>query len=216
MINLYDYKTENALPSEMKTAERKALSYAYDQQKKMFIERIERVKIWADLEKVPDDKLDTLAVENRVLFYNSDLEPSVKRKLILNSIYWYTKLGTRQAMEEMLNTFFDGEESKIIEWYEYGGEPYHFNIKTTASISDDDFSELRDMVDRVKNARSRLDSIETASRATLNPYIASQIFTRTKNPAITEGFRLQDVTKENVYYSSDCKTVAQRNQPIYD
>lgn len=216
MIKLIDYHTENALPYEMKTPERKSLSYAFDKQKEKFINKLTRAYIWAQLESVSDDKLDMLAVENRVLLYNSDLSPDIKRNLIANSIYWQTKLGTREAMEEMLDTFFDGEESKIIEWYEYGGEPYHFNIKTTASISDDDFSELRDMIDSVKNARSRLDSIETVRKAMFNSYIASQIFTRTKNPAITEGYCLQNIIKENIFYAADCKTVSQRNQPIYD
>ena len=106
MISLKDYRTEDALPTEMKTIERRALAYAFDRQKQKYIDRIARVLIWADLEHVSDDKLDFLAVENRVLFYNSDLDPSVKRKLILNSIYWYTKLGTRQAMEEMIDIVF--------------------------------------------------------------------------------------------------------------
>ena len=91
MIKLADYRTENALPSEMKTPERIALSYAFDVQKKKYFDRVRRVYIWADLESVSDDKLDFLAVENRVLFYSPSLAPSVKRNMIRNSIYWYMK-----------------------------------------------------------------------------------------------------------------------------
>ena len=103
MIKLADYRTEDAFPSEMKTASRCAAAYAFDQEKKRILEAKKRVLIWASLENVPDDKLDVLAVENRVLFYNSGLDPSIKRQLIQNSIYWYMKLGTRQAMEEMID-----------------------------------------------------------------------------------------------------------------
>ncbi len=85
--------------------------------RKRILEAKKRVLIWASLENVPDDKLDVLAVENRVLFYNSGLDPSIKRQLIQNSIYWYTKLGTRQAMEEMIDIVFQNDNSSVEEWY---------------------------------------------------------------------------------------------------
>ena len=121
MIKLVDYRTENALPSEMKTPERIALSYAFDRQKKLYFDRVKRLYIWADLECVSDDKLDFLAVENRVLFYSPSLAPNVKRNLIRNSIYWYMKLGTRQAMEEMIDTVFGNENTSVEEWFSYAG-----------------------------------------------------------------------------------------------
>jgi P2-related tail formation protein len=174
MINLYDYKTENALPSEMKTAERKALSYAYDQQKKMFIERIERVKIWADLNQVEDNKLDFLAVENRVLFYNSSLDPSVKRTLITNSIYWYMKLGTRQAMEEMINIVFGNENTSIEEWYTYAGEAFHFRIAVGTTVTQTSIKEFLQYLNTIKNARSRFDFMIFQNGITLNFKLKSE------------------------------------------
>lgn len=157
MIKLSDFRTENALPAEMKTAERKSLTYAFDRQKKKFIERISRLYIWADLEKVDDDKLDFLAVEQRVLFYNTNLEPDVKRKLILNSIYWYMKLGTRQAMEEMIDIVFGNENTSVEEWYTYSGEPYHFRIAVGTEVSQTSISEFLSYLNKVKNSRSRFD-----------------------------------------------------------
>lgn len=68
MIKLADYESAKAFPAEMRTPERIALAYAFDRQKKKFIERMERAYIWADLEKVEERYLDALAVENRVLF----------------------------------------------------------------------------------------------------------------------------------------------------
>jgi P2-related tail formation protein len=174
MINLYDYKTENALPSEMKTAERKALSYAYDQQKKMFIERIERVKIWADLNQVEDNKLDFLAVENRVLFYNSSLDPSTKRTLITNSIYWYMKLGTRQAMEEMINIVFGNENTSIEEWYTYAGEAFHFRIAVGTTVTQTSIKEFLQYLNTIKNARSRFDFMIFQNGITLNFKLKSE------------------------------------------
>ena len=174
MIKLVDYKTENALPSEMKTPERMALSYAFDKQKKRYIDRLIRVRIWSDLESVDDDKLDFLAVENRVLFYNSDLSPEIKRSLIRNSIYWYMKLGTRQAMEEMIDTVFGNENTSIEEWYTYAGEPFHFRIAVGTEVTQTSISEFLRYLNRVKNARSRFDYMVFQNGITLNIYQISE------------------------------------------
>lgn len=157
MIKLADYRTENALPSEMKTPERIALSYAFDMQKKKYFDRVRRVYIWADLESVSDDKLDFLAVENRVLFYSPSLAPSVKRNMIRNSIYWYMKLGTRQAMEEMIDTVFGNENTSVEEWFTYAGEPFHFRIAVGTEVTQTSIKEFLKYLNQVKNARSRFD-----------------------------------------------------------
>lgn len=157
MIKLVDYRTENALPSEMKTPERIALSYAFDRQKKRYFDRVKRLYIWADLECVSDDKLDFLAVENRVLFYSPSLAPDVKRNLIRNSIYWYMKLGTRQAMEEMIDTVFGNENTSVEEWFSYAGEPFHFRIAVGSEVTQTSIKEFLQYLNQVKNARSRFD-----------------------------------------------------------
>lgn len=174
MIKLVDYRTENALPAEMKTAERIALSYAFDRQKKKFFDRLKRVYIWADLESVDDDKLDFLAVENRVLFYNSALAPDVKRSLIRNSIYWYMKLGTRQAMEEMIDTVFGNENTSVEEWYTYAGEPFHFRIAVGTEVTQTSIKEFLQYLNRIKNARSRFDYMVFQNGITLTLYQRSE------------------------------------------
>ena len=174
MIKLADYRTEKALPAEMRTPERIALAYAFDMQKKKFIERMERVYIWADLEKVDDNKLDFLAVENRVLFYNTGLAPAVKRNLIRNSIYWYMKLGTRQAMEEMIDTVFGNENTSVEEWYTYAGEPFHFRIAVGTEVTQTSIKDFLRYLKQVKNARSRFDYMVFQNGITLTIYQLSE------------------------------------------
>lgn len=170
MIKLADYRTEDAFPSEMKTASRCAAAYAFDQEKKRILEAKKRVLIWASLENVPDDKLDVLAVENRVLFYNSGLDPSIKRQLIQNSIYWYMKLGTRQAMEEMIDIVFQNDNSSVEEWYTYAGEAFHFRIAVGTNVSQTSITEFLRYLNTVKNARSRFDYLVFQNRTTLFLY----------------------------------------------
>ena len=81
MIKLADYRTEKALPAEMRTPERIALSYAYDQQKKKFLERLQNVYIWADLENVDDSKLDFL---QRRIYTRYKAEIDYKRYLLVH------------------------------------------------------------------------------------------------------------------------------------
>ena len=174
MIKLSDYRTETAFPAEMKTVERMALAYAYDRQKKLFLERMKRVYIWADLDNVDENKLDFLAVECRVLFYNSSLSPDVKRKLIQNSIYWYMKLGTRQAMEEMIDIVFRNENTNIEEWYTYAGEAFHFRVVVGTTVTQTSIKEFLLYLNRVKNARSRFDYLVFQNGISLTIYQRSE------------------------------------------
>lgn len=157
MIKLGDFQTKDALPAEMKTVERLALSYAFDRQKRKYVERMGRVRIWANLENMDVDKLDFLAAESRVLFYNEKFSLGTKRELIRNSIYWYMKLGTRQAMEEMVGAVFGSEEASVEEWPAYGGEPFHFRVVVSTGASQEAIHEFKQYLGRIKNARSRFD-----------------------------------------------------------
>ncbi|NBH12766.1 hypothetical protein D3Z36_00845 [Lachnospiraceae bacterium] len=174
MIKLSDYKTETAFPAEMKTVERMALAYAYDRQKNLFLERMKRVYIWADLDNVDENKLDFLAVECRVLFYNSGLLPDVKRKLIQNSIYWYMKLGTRQAMEEMIDIVFGNENTNIEEWYTYAGDAFHFRVVVGTTVTQTSIKEFLLYLNQVKNARSRFDYLVFQNGISLTIYQRSE------------------------------------------
>lgn len=174
MIKISDYRTETAFPEEMKTVERMALAYAYDRQKKLFLERLRRVYIWADLDNVDENKLDFLAVECRVLFYNSSLSPDVKRKLIQNSIYWYMKLGTRQAMEEMIDIVFGNENTNVEEWYTYAGDAFHFRVVVGTTVTQTSIKEFLLYLNRIKNARSRFDYLVFQNGISLTIYQRSE------------------------------------------
>lgn len=184
MIKLVDYQTWKAFPAEMRMPERIALAYAYDRQKKKFMERMKRAYIWADLDQVDDGKLDFLAVENRVLFYNTAMTPDVKRSLIRNSIYWYMKLGTRQATEEIINIICKNEHTAIEEWHLYGGKPFHFRVKIRTNYNGIkiNIDDLLQNIIRYKRAIVRLDSVSMEKSQETKIHIASikQIFVKLK------------------------------------
>jgi len=145
-------------PANIKNARTKAFMYACDRQIKKLLERAEKAKVWCAIESVDEKYLDYMAADCRALFYNSSLAPDVKRKLIANSQYWYMKLGTLAAMEEMLNIVFQCTEAKIEEWYDYSGDAFRFRV-AVPQITDMEISEFFKYINEVKNARSIFDGL---------------------------------------------------------
>lgn len=154
-------------PANIKDARTKAFMYACDRQIKKLLERAEKIKVWCAIESVDEKYLDYMAADCRALFYNSSLAPDVKRKLIANSQYWYMKLGTSAAMEEMINIVFQNNDTSIEEWYSYAGEAFHFRIAVSSAVTTVEMSEFLKYVNEVKNARSIIDYLVLQSRSTL-------------------------------------------------
>jgi len=146
-------------PANIRDARTKAFMYACDRQIKKLLEYTEKVKVWCAIESVDEKYLDYMAADSRTLFYNSSLAPDVKRKLIANSQYWYMKLGTSAAMEEMINIVLQKSDTSIEEWYSYGGKPYRFRIVTSDHITKDKMEEFLKYIKKIKNARSIFDSL---------------------------------------------------------
>lgn len=211
MIKLVDYQTENALPVEMKTAERIALSYAFDCQKKKYCERVSRACIWSNIDNVEDNKLDFLAVESRVMFYNSLMETAIKRNFISNYIGWYLKLGTTKAAEEVIDTYYPNDETKLIKWFEYDGEPFHFRIETTALLEEDCYADLKQMIFKVKNARSRLDQIRTMRCLTDSFSAVTATISRCKNPPVREGMTVTRLIENDIDLATNINIIQRQS-----
>lgn len=167
-------------PANIKDARTKAFMYACDRQIKKLLERAEKIKVWCAIESVDEKYLDYMAADCRALFYNSSLAPDVKRKLIANSQYWYMKLGTSAAMEEMINIVFQNSDTSVEEWFSYGGNPFHFRVAVGKTVSKESIEEFLYYLSKVKNARSIFDylSFRKNEKAFLHANIANGIFIR--------------------------------------
>lgn len=170
MINLYDSHLLDILPIHLKSdAHAQAFCYAVDNQVKKLLDRSKKIAIWSDLSNVDETLLDYLAVELRTQYYSPDLEVSVKRKLIENTLIWYEKAGTVFALEELITSVFG--EGQEVEWYEYGGNPYHFKIVTTnPNITGDAIQLFDSIIEQIKRKTAVLDAVEIALNATMNTY----------------------------------------------
>ncbi len=45
------------------------------------------------------------------------------------------KLGTSQAMTEMIDTVFGDNNTSVEEWYTYAGAPFHFRIAVGTEVT---------------------------------------------------------------------------------
>lgn len=171
-----------SVPANLKDSRTKAFMYACDIQIRQLLERAKKVKVWCAVESVDEKYLDYMAADCRALFYNSGLPSDVKRQLIINSQYWYMKLGTSAAMEEMINIVFRNNDTAIEEWTSYAGEKYHFRIAAASSVTTVEISEFLKYINEVKNARSIFDYLTLQSGTELKICEESDIYELSYNP----------------------------------
>lgn len=112
------------------------------------------------LDELPEAIIDELAWQYHVDTYSADFSIEVKRQLIRQSIAWHHKKGTPAAVTDMLSTIY--ASAQLEEFWEYGGEPYHFRV-TVGEDRTDSAQTIDDAIRVIKlskNVRSWLDGIK--------------------------------------------------------
>lgn len=170
MISYYDGQLTDIMPGNITgKPEIKALSYALQQACRLLYNYSQRLYIYSNLDSQPEEVVDLLASELRTQYYRDTLDLETKRQLVKTTLIWYTKAGTPEAVEELVSTVFG--EGEVKEWFEYGGQPYWFRIQTDAILTENMTTYFSNMIRKVKNARSHIESIE------IHRIIELQIFT---------------------------------------
>jgi len=147
------------------------LCEALTPQLNMISNQIDSILIYSNIDELSHDVLDILAWQFRVDWYDSTLDIDIKRKLIKNSIKVHKSKGTVYAVEQVIQDMFgDGE---VQEWFEYGGEPYHFKVITTnASVTAELANQFNVAVNKVKRFSTVLEQIIISLSGELNLYYA--------------------------------------------
>ncbi len=121
--------------------------------------------IYNRIDMLPEAVLDALAYDFKVDWYDYEASIDVKRKLIKNSVNVHRTLGTRFAVESALSDLYS--EASVLEWFEYGGGPYHFQLRVMHPWeSEKQVEKVIRAVDRTKSKRSRLDGITFVTEST--------------------------------------------------
>lgn len=124
------------------------------------------------LDELEDEILDEIAWELDVDFYSNSLPRKSKIELIRKSNFIKQLKGTVGAVETFLASLFG--RSRINEWFNYNGEPYHFIVDIW---NQNDVFDLLDVffasIDKVKNVRSFLEKVNIIEENNQKIYIAT-------------------------------------------
>lgn len=119
---------------------------------------VEKLSTWDHIDSLSEKELDALAWELNILWYDHGATLEIKRELVKNSDAVYQKLGTKWAVENVVETYFG--DGRVEEWWQYGGQPGHFRvISSNPSLSTEKFDEFAALVSKVKRASAKLDVV---------------------------------------------------------
>lgn len=160
MNNLKDYMVLDILPSSISEDENiTAISKSIDEQLKDINKNIKYVILLARLEEQEDAVLDELAWHFHVDYYQENFSKEIKINLIRTAIANHRIKGTPYAVEKVCTDIF--KSAKVVENWEYGGEPYHFKVSFIKEAVTDvsKIDNLVEVINSTKNTRSWCDEV---------------------------------------------------------
>ena len=136
------------------------LSSVLDDELQKICKIVDNLNLIDKIDVLPEEIVNLLAWQWHVDYYDNTLPLQNKRRLVKESIRVHKTKGTAWAVENVVKSALG--DSRIEEWYEYEGEPYHFRIicnkNTVGNISG---SKVIEAINSVKNVRSHLDEVRT-------------------------------------------------------
>ena len=160
MLELKDNALQRILPSSISgDATVKEIVQAISGRLAQLGEQAALVLILPRLKKLPEEIVDELAWQYHVDFYDVAADIAKKQELVRKAIASHRYKGTPAAVEEVCSAAFDTAE--VLEWYEYGGKPYHFKVRMVQESIPDEaaMAEMVKAINSAKNIRSWLDSL---------------------------------------------------------
>lgn len=124
-------------------------------------EEINRLRIYTAIDQLPEPLLDILARDFKVDWWDGNYTLEEKRKTLKESWHVHRTMGTKAAVLRAISAIYP--DTKIMEWWEYGGQPYHFRLlidSTYESVDPEKHRRVMERVDFYKPLRSTLDETE--------------------------------------------------------
>ena len=147
-----------------------AICRTIDPQLQEVSQSIREAFIVSRIDELPENVIDLLAWQWHVDFYEPDLPLETKRELVLESIRWHRKKGTKSAIISALEKL--GFVPTIKEWYEpeLQTEPHTFSVRgyykndqiDVDFLGDQTHEILERIIEATKPARSRLIKLTIA------------------------------------------------------
>lgn len=116
--------------------------------------------IYARIDELDEPLLDILAYDFKIDWWDENYSVEEKRQTLKDSWNVHRKLGTPSAVDLAISAIF--ENVIIKEWWEYGGQPYHFKVQLdvdVAALNSDKFWRVIEKARYYKNKRSVMESM---------------------------------------------------------
>lgn len=164
MIKLSGSRFTDIMPDNLASqAETQAFAYAVGRQIEKLCAYSDAARTYAAIATMPEWLLDYMAVELRTPSYNRSYSIATKRALVENSMLFYARMGTPEAVNQIVSAVFG--QGRVEEWFEYGGQPHRFRVVVEDPETATEFlEEFLSVLDGVKRLSSWLDSVTVLRR----------------------------------------------------
>ena len=137
--------------------------------------KIESPNIYARIDQLDENMLDQLAKELNIGWYDYEEDLDKKRATIKNSWNVRRVLGTKGAVEGALGDAAEG--SYVEEWFEYGGDEFHFRVKIPGMLTQEKIDWIQKAVNLTKSVRSKIDSASFVQEWLHNLFVGCALYT---------------------------------------
>lgn len=171
----------------------KALCTAIDVKLRPIAKQINLVLLLPRLDSLPEAIVDELAWQYHVDFYDYAAPVEKKWALVRQAIAWHKRKGTPAAVEEVCTAVF--QSARVFENWEYGGEPYHFQVRLIEEGIPDQsvIDNLQRAIQQTKNTRSWLDGMSFYRKLYHSIYYIGTIQVHTKASIYPAAFKMPDI-----------------------
>lgn len=121
---------------------------------------IDQVRVISNIDGLNETVLDILAWDFKVDWWDPEYSIEEKRRTLKGSWRVHKTLGTKAAVEKAIRAIYPG--TRVLEWWEYGGEPYHFRLDINITNDHIDSDKQRRVLERMnfyKSLRSHNDGM---------------------------------------------------------
>ena len=178
MIKLQEGEFADLLPPYFREqSDVLAVSYAYKMAMQRMLAFAERTRLYADLEKQPEEVLDLMALELAAGYYDMAMDPDRKRKIIRDAIYLRMKAGTKAALRSLIQSVYpDGD---VVEWFDFESSSESdvgkFDIITSEDSMQDSYDKVLKFIRQTKSASAHLRKVEYTRRFLDSPECAGVV-----------------------------------------
>ena len=121
---------------------------------------IDQVRVISNIDGLNEAVLDILARDFKVDWWDPEYSIEEKRRTLKGSWRVHKILGTKAAVETAIRAIYP--LTTVEEWFEYGGEPYHFRLNIDITSDSGDRARQRRVLERLnfyKSLRSHNDGV---------------------------------------------------------